>query len=166
MTDREIERSERMLNHIGAQMDLMTGMPGLTPRFPPRYPRTIIQSGDVTMHNIHINNSTVGLLNTGYIGAVDSAVGAMHSGGDEPGAAAFRAFTEKLAELEDVDTGRKNQVLELLSVLASEGAAPKPNRRGAAMRALLTELATLTSGFASLAALHAQYAPAIAALFT
>lgn len=163
--DRQMENSERMLNHLAAEMEATVGMSGLVPRFPPRRPRTVIQSGKVTMHNINIDRSNIGVVNTGYIGSVDSAVGSMRAAGEANAADAFRGFTEKLLRLPDVDPKEKDAILELLSLLATEATMPPEKRRSSAMRTLLAELANLVSGIASAAQLHAQYAPLIARLF-
>jgi hypothetical protein len=163
--DRQNDSLERLMNYLTAEMEMAVGLPGLYPRFPERKPRTVIRSGNITMHNIRIDNSNIGVLNSGHIGTVDTAIGAIRSAGDANAAAAFQGFTEALARLQDVDAELKNKLLELLSILATEATIPAPKRRRVAMKPLLLELATLSSGVNSLAQLYAQYAPAIAALF-
>lgn len=165
MLDRQNENSERMMNYLASEMEMTVGLSGLLPRFPERRPRTVIRSGNITMHNIKIDNSNIGVLNTGNIGTVDTAIGSMRSSGDSAAADSFRLLTEALVRLQDVDSELKNRLLEVLSVLASEATAPPAQRRKSAMRPLLVDLATLTSGVQSLAQLYAQYAPAILALF-
>jgi hypothetical protein len=154
-----------MLNYLSAEMESAVGLPGIMPRFPARPPRAIIQSGNVTMHHINIDRSSIGVVNTGYIGQVDSAIGTMRSSGDASGAEGFKQFTEALVSLQSVDSAHKNKLLEILSVLASEATLPPEKRRKSAMRSLLVELATLTSGVADLATLYAHFGPAILALF-
>jgi hypothetical protein len=165
VVDRRIENSERMMNYLSDLMEARIGIPGLAPRFPPRPPRTVIQAGNFTMHNIRIDRSSIGVLNTGYINSVDTAIGTMRGSGEESAADAFRSLTEELVRIQGVEAEHKDKVLEILSVLASEATVPREQRRKSAMRALLSELATLTSGVAALAQLYSQYAPAIAALF-
>lgn len=165
MVARQIESQERTLNYLADQVEMTTGLPGLMPRFPPRRPRTVIQSGDVTMHNIRIDRSNIGVLNTGFIGSVDTAIGTMRSSGEGDAAEAFKTLIEELVRLEEVGAEHKNKILEILSVLASEATVPEKQRRKSAMRALLVELSTITSGVAALAELYAQYAPAIVTLF-
>jgi hypothetical protein len=163
--DRQAEQHERMINHLTAEMEAYIGLPGLMPQFPPRRPRPIIQTGHVTMHHIRIDHSIVGLVNSGFIGSVDSAVGSMSAAGETNGAAAFKEFTEQVLAL-NIDPPKKDSILEILTVLASEATLPPPQRRTIPMRALLAELATVTSGVASLAELYARFAPAFARLFS
>ena len=42
-----IENHERELNRLADGIDLVTGMPGFTPRYAPRVPRTVLRVGGV-----------------------------------------------------------------------------------------------------------------------
>lgn len=165
MLDRQMENQERMLNYLSDQVEAAVGIYGLAPRFEPRRPRTVLLKGGVTMHNINIDRSTIGLVNTGTIGQVDTAVGVMKASGDSDAASAFRDFTEKLFQLQDVDAELKNKLLEVLGALASEATLPRPQRRASVTRALLTELSTIAGGAAGVAQLYSQFAPTFASLF-
>lgn len=118
----------------------------------------------MSLNNIHVQHSSIGILNAGHIEAVDGAVGVMNTGGDQSAGEAFKAFTEQLIALA-VDTQVKGQLLELLSVLATEGTAPRDHRRRSAMRPVLAELGSICGGVAALAELYARFQPAITALF-
>lgn len=163
--DRQQERNELLLNYYADQIEYTVGLPGIIPRVPLRRPRTVIQQGGLMMNNIRIDRSNIGVVNTGFIGSVDTAVGVMKSSGDAEAAQAFQEFTERVVANADADAALKNKVIELLSVLASEATAPKDRRRGTAMRALLTELSTICSGVASLVQLYHQYSPVVEGLF-
>ena len=165
MLSRQMEDSERMLNYISEEMEYAMGLPGLMPRFPQRPPQAIIRAGDMTVHNIQIDRSNIGVVNTGYIGAVDTAVGALRISGEVDGAEALKQFTERLMASQELDDETKAKALELLSVLATEVTAPRPLMRKAAMKPLLLELANLASGAAALAQLHDQFGPLILSLF-
>lgn len=165
VVDRQQDRTSQLLNYLAAHIEATVGLPGLVPRMPLRQSRTVIQQGGLTMNNIHIDRSNIGLVNTGIIGTVDTAVGVMKASGEDAGAKAFKELTEKVVANADADAVTKNKIIELLSVLASEATAPKERRRGAAMRTLLVELTSVCSGVASLAQLYQQYAPAIEAFF-
>jgi hypothetical protein len=165
LQNQNVENMERMLNHLAGQIEMASGVSGLVPRFPPRARPVTLHTGDLMTTNLNIADSSIGVLNTGFIGSVDNAVGTLHSEGDVDAADAFKAFTEALVAIEEIAADQKNQLLELLSVLAAEATVPPPERRRTAMRPLLAELSTICSGVASLAALSTQYIPAIAALF-
>jgi hypothetical protein len=154
---------ERQFNYLAESMDRVTGLPGLTPRFPLH--QAVTMEG-VTLNNIKIDRSTVGVLNTGTIGTVDAAVTTLKQSGESNAAETFTKLTEAVAKDPQLTLEQKNQIVELLSVLSTEATAPKERRRGAAMLPLLERLSTLVSGAASLTQLWAQYSPAIERLFS
>lgn len=77
---------ERQMNYLTDYMDMVVGLPGLSPKFPERKNVTI---GGITLNNIKIDRSTVGVVNTGSIETVDSAVTVLKQSGDPQLAAAF-----------------------------------------------------------------------------
>ncbi|OFA15428.1 hypothetical protein A4U49_12945 [Acidithiobacillus ferrivorans] len=62
----QLESSERMMNYLSDEMAASVGLPPMGPRFPPR-PQPVVVAG-AKLHNIHVNNSVVGTINTGSIG--------------------------------------------------------------------------------------------------
>jgi len=162
--DRQMENQERMLNYLTDEMDAMIGLPGLGPRFPPRPPRAVIRSGNITMHNINIDRSNIGVLNSGVIGSIDSAIGAIRSAGDSHAATLLKEFTEQLVALQNVDADTRNRLIELVSALASELTLPPPDRRKALIRTLLSGISEISQTVSSLSQLYAQFAPAFADL--
>lgn len=153
--------SERLINYMTGQMEATFGMSGLSPRFPER--RTI-QGGNVTLNNIKVSNSTIGVLNTGTIETVDSAVTVIRQT-DPQLSAELLTFSQSVISEANLPPELKNKVLELLSVIATEATAPKEKRRSFAIRPLLQELATLASGAAGLAVLYDRLRPFLEAAF-
>lgn len=162
--DRQQENLERQLNYIADQFEMTSGIPGIVPRYPPRPPRQVL-TGDVTLNHIRVSNSNIGVLNTGTIGTIDSAVGLLQREGDQEAAQALKALTEAVASDQSLDAAKKNEALELLSVIATEGAAPKEKRRGVAMRAVLRDLSAVLGGSAALVKLWEVVGPVIERLF-
>jgi hypothetical protein len=78
---------------------------------------------------------------------------------------ALKQVTEAIIGDRDLQSIEKSKALELLSVVATEGAAPKERRRGEAMRVLLRDIASLLSGSAALTRLWESAGPLIAGLF-
>jgi hypothetical protein len=166
LLNQRLENDERAMNFLAGQIETTVGLTGLVPRFPERTHPTTIHTGDLVTHNLHVENSSIGVLNTGHIDSVDNAVGTLYSSGDAASADAFKSFTEALVLLGEVDADQKNQLLELVSILSAEATVPAGERRKSAMRSLIAEAANICSGVAALAALYAQFFPAIQALFT
>ena len=154
---------EREINYLTDVAGAVAGVPGALPRYPPR---KVVSVGNVTLNNIKVEGSTIGLLNTGTIGTVDGAVTALRQSGELKAAEVFTHLTEAVANDRQLSNYVSNEFLELLSVIATEGTAPKDRRRSGAMMPLLDRLATLVSGAASLAQLWNQYGPTLVQLFS
>lgn len=161
----EFDRNAQLLNMLGRQIDIATGIPGLGPRMPiPN--QQFFHVGDSTLTNIRVDGGTIGVLNTGSIGSVDAAVTVMKKAGDSAAAKAISSLTQAVVDSAQADAAVKNQILDILSVLSAEITAPKKERRKGAMLPLLSNLATLLSGVADLAQLWTQFGPALTSLFT
>lgn len=163
MTTLQNDMLERQINYLTGVAEATVGLPGIMPKYPRR---EVVAVGNVTLNNIKVEGSTIGVLNTGTIGTVDSAVTALKQAGDTDAATIFAGITEAVANDSQLRADVKNQILELLSVLSTEATAPKARRRSAAMMPLLERLATLMSGAAALAQLWSQYGSPLRQLFT
>jgi len=165
LTVAQNEMYERQINYLTDQMEVTVGLPGLFPRFPVRRPPQTVQTGDITLNNIKVDRSVVGVLNTGTIETVDSAVTALHQSGDDQLSAAIQELTQAVVNNNEVVAETKNKILEILSVVATEATAPKERRRLTVIRALLHELAGLMGGAAALGAVWDRIRPILEAAF-
>lgn len=153
---------ERQVNFAAQQLDLAVGIPGLTPKYPERRPVLI---GDMTLNNIKVDKSNIGVINTGTIGTVDAAITVLKETGEQRVATAIQKLTEATLASKDTSEEIRQQVVEILSVLATEASIPKERRRTTVAKRLLVDLATIVSGVASLALLWQQYGSVIENLF-
>ncbi len=142
---------ERELNYISAEMESITGIPNILPRYSER--RTIIHTGGVILNNIHVSNSEIGVLNTGTIGNVDATVTVLKSEGNSELASAVAALSEAVIKSSQIANDSKNQILELLGALSEEAVVPKEKRKPSVAKALLTELSGILGGVSVLAEL-------------
>lgn len=159
----QVDALTRQANILVGQMEFTGGLaPGALPRLPER---NVVQVKDVTLNNIRIDNSTIGVINTGHIGAVDAAVTVLRQGGAGSLADAFKELTESVAGAPDLAEDRKAEVIELLSAISTEAVAPPAERRRAVVMPLLERAAALVGGAASLAELWERVRPLIHAAF-
>jgi hypothetical protein len=112
---RKLEDLEREYNLSVDRAEAITGMYGITPKFPERRPRTILRTGSVVLNNINVSNSEVGVLNTGTIQSVDSTVTVLKNEGNAQLAAAISVLSEAVIKSVEVSRDQKNQILELLA---------------------------------------------------
>lgn len=160
----EFDRLAQMQNFLADQTAIASGIPGLSAKIPiPR--RQIIQVGGMTLNNIRVTHSNIGVLNTGSIETVDAAVTVLRNTGSDKAAEALQRLTEAVIATTETSAEEKNKILEIMSVLSAEATAPEDRRRKTAMKPLVLELSTMFSGLAGLSHLWTQYAPLITALF-
>lgn len=139
----ELENHERMMNFTLDEMDSMVGLGPSGPRFPPR-PQPL-QIAGVQMHNINVSNSVVGTINTGSVGVVDQSISALIQSQEPNLAQALKELSEAILNSADLTGNQKKELFESLSVISSEAATPKAQRRNSVAVALLERLAKITS---------------------
>src|SRR5437879_4503542 len=88
-----------MMNYLMDEMEFITGIPiPNSPRIRIPQPVRALNSGPVTMNNIKIDNSQIGLLNTGQIKGVvrniSGSISMLTNGGHKEIAIAIKALTE------------------------------------------------------------------------
>ena len=154
------ERTVRLYNLAARRIGASLGIPvqQITER-------QIVPVGGVTLNNISIDNSVVGVLNTGSIETVDAAVTTLNRSGETGIAQALTDLTQAVASNKEATNETKNEILEILSVVSSEATAPKGKRRSTAMKPMLREMATLLGGVASLSLLWDRFGPVLTAFF-
>lgn len=160
----QMETAERLYNFAAAQMDYATGLPELSPRIPPRQ-RPVILAGNTVLNNIKIANSQVGVVNTGTIGTIDSAISLVRDAGESEIAGVLKTLTEAIANDASVEKHARDSALELVSAIATEAATPRESRRAAVARALVVDFSQVISGAGAASQLWINYAPIIKAFF-
>jgi hypothetical protein len=162
----EFQRTAQQFNLAAAAFETVSGLPGMLPRMPVPPVRTLPVSNTMNIHNINVQDSVVGVINTGSIEAVDNAITVLKQSGADAMAVAIAKLTESVINSAEAESELKNELVEILSVLGEEATKPQPQRRIAVVRALFGELSTGFSGLASLTQLWQQYGPVIQAFFS
>jgi len=148
----------RMINFFMDQADAAVPIPGSSlPRIQlPSAP--IIQTGEVTLNNIHVTNSEIGVLNTGNLSMVDSNVTVLKNSGNDELADAVTRLTEAVVKSKEINEAEKNEIVELLGALSGEATAPKDQQKTSVVRVFIMRLNELLSPVATISALwgHAK----------
>lgn len=158
----QLEMNEREMNFLADEMDDIVGMPRSGTRYPER--RVVTISG-VTLHNIKIDRSVVGSVNTGVIGRVDVAVSVALSEGHGDVAAALKNLTEAIAASTALSAEKRDEALEILATLSEDLTAPAAKRRKNMARTLAIALREILSASADLSQLWAQYGQVLMTAF-
>ena len=91
----------------------------------------------MVLNNIRVENSVVGVLNTGDVKSIDSVVTTVRAKGDEKLAATLRDFTQVVLDAQDLPQESKNEVLSHLSFL-SQQIVTEPKHAPSVMRSILS----------------------------
>jgi hypothetical protein len=158
MTQIQNDMLERTINYMSDHVDYTVGLPSSGPRYPER---KTVNVGGVTLHNISVNNSTVGVINSGSIGTIDTALTVIKQSGETQLAAALKGLSEAIIASNEIQTETKNQMLEILSVLSTEATAPKERRHSTVVGALIAKFRELVGLTKDLSALWSQWGPII-----
>ena len=158
----EREENERMLNYLSDQMYDIVSLPPLGPRFPAK--KTICL-GDVVLNNIKVDNSRIGVLNTGNIETVDMSVTSLNQSGNAELGNAIKELTNAVVASEELQNDIKNQLIEILSVISSEATAPPERQRKGVINVLIKQLKNMLSVSTELTQLWSIWGPIIMAAF-
>jgi hypothetical protein len=154
---------ERMMNHTQGMAQFVSGLRDDMPPFPMT---PVWEATGMTLTNINVSNSNVGVINTGAIESVDVAITALKSAGNEEIGRALQELTNAvLGSTGFPDESKRKEAVDLLSAIATEASAPQETRRPAVVRPLLLALATLIGGIAGIDQLVSKYLPMLQAFF-
>lgn len=159
----QIENNERMMNYLSDEMALTVGLPPMGPRFPPR-PQSVVVAG-AKLHNIHVNNSVVGTINTGSIGTVDQSISALVQSGEPALAEAIKGLSEAILQSGDLTQNQKNELIESLSVISKEAATPKDARQNTVALSLLEKAMKVTALANDITDVCQKWWPVLVAVF-
>jgi hypothetical protein len=160
---RETENNERMINYFSDQISSSVGLPPMGPRFPPR-PQTVVVAG-AKLQNIHVNNSVVGTINTGSIGAVDQSISALVQSGEPELAEAIKSLSVAILQSADLTQNNKNELIEALSAISREAATPSELRQNTVAVVLLERAIKITELANDITDVCAKWWPVLAAVF-
>jgi len=137
------------MNFLISQMEASVGLYGVTPRF--EIPQPIIHQGSVNFHNIKVDRSNIGVINTGDIKNIEIARTVINKSGNTELTEEIRKFTEAVIAEEKLNREIKNQIIEQISFLATQAAIPKEKRKINVAKTVLKGIKDTLASFSSLA---------------
>ena len=162
IADRESARLAARYNLLLGQMEVVTGLTGVFPRAEAPIPRPQV---GITLHNIKIDNSVVGAINTGTAQTIDVAMSQIKQHGSQALATELQKLTQAVIDSQDLNAAQKNEVLEHLAFLTTQAALPKDKRQAAVGKVVLPTLERLLNISASLITVWQVTKPLIEAIF-
>lgn len=138
-----------MLNHADAEMANVVGMPHLAnPVAMPKLPTPPINYNNQT---VTVNGGTVGAINFGNVNEIKVSLQAIQQNGEPDLAASLDALTNAIIAAQDADTAAKNELLEQISDLSGQAAAPAGERKPGRIKALFSAIQSGSTAITSAA---------------
>lgn len=166
------EQNMRGINFALSEMEDASGMPrGFFGRCAISRPSPTTVMGDLTLNNIKIDRSAIGVLNTGSIlGSVEHIDASIDALNKELITQSFqdalKGFTEAVLKSNEASTEQKEAILELMSALVDEARQPKQKRRLSVAKNLQKNIQELASTIGSLHTIWQTVQPLISGLFS
>jgi hypothetical protein len=127
--------------------DAITGISGGFGRMQIFPPPRIVQSGPMVFNNIRLENSTVGVVNTGDVKSIGSVVTTAKTAGHEALATAFKEFTEAVLTSQDLQQEAKNETISQLAFL-SQQVVSKQKQAPSVIRSIIFSIERTINGAA------------------
>jgi hypothetical protein len=162
-------QTANMLNFLLERAEgLSVGPPGFLGRVPvPRIASTTV-SGDITLNNINIDRSTVGVLNTGQIQGIqriDVNISKLDQTSKTDIAQALRALTEAIVSSQQISVEHRSELVEQLHELSDQALLPLNQRKTGVIRAIFTGLSSSLNTASTLATIWATWGETIRTFF-
>jgi hypothetical protein len=139
-----IQRANMMNFILERAESLSVGPPGFLGRMPvPQIAPTTV-TGGITLNNIHVDRSTVGVLNTGQmegIQRIDINISLLDQTSEPSIAKALRALTEAVVSTQEVSIAQRSDLLDQLHGLSDQALLPPAQRKSGVVKAIITGLA-------------------------
>jgi len=157
--------SAREANYLMDKMESAVGSYGLllSPRYKVYQP--MVHHGPLTFHNIKVDQSVVGSINTGEVQQIDVAMDSIKISGNEELAKVLKEFTEAVIAETKLDAELKNQIIEQISFLASQSVLPKGKQKSGIVKAVLSGVKDTVSTIVSLSSLWDKLKPLLERVF-
>jgi len=151
------------VNYLTDMIEAKIGIYGVLPRY--KVPQSMVHQGSLTFHNIKVDQSVVGSINTGEVQRIDIAMSHIKIAGNEELVKALKEFTEAVIAETKLNAELKNQIIEQISFLASQSALPKENQKSGIVKAVLLRVKDTICTITTLASLWDKLEPILEQVF-
>lgn len=148
-----------MINYLRESIEYTMGVPGAQP---PRIqiPVPVVHNAPVmntTHNNIQVDHSIVGSISTAQVGRINVAMRDISNGGSEEVMQAIKAITEAMVNSDELESSKKDQLLEQMAFIAEQAALPPAQRQASVIQVVLAAVSKTLINVASLATIWAQW---------
>ncbi|MDE0426157.1 MAG: hypothetical protein OXN25_14965 [Candidatus Poribacteria bacterium] len=153
-----------ILNYQNEELEHSIGLGYKKGRIHIPMPNTI-KTGDFMYHNIRVDNSVVGTINTGNIGKLDVNMHAMRAENKRELADILQQLTQAILDATDIKAEDKNSALEWLSFLSNQALTPKSELQPTMGQTAISALEKILTNTGSVASIWSVAEPLLKNLF-
>jgi hypothetical protein len=146
LNERNIQMLREEQNHVMDRISSMFGV-NIGARYPAKIP-VLVSGGTINNNHIAINNSQIGVLNTGNIQNLNQTIDSLYSASETQLAENVKKFSEAILNEQKLTKVQQNEVLESLDVITKELFQKPENRRNTVAKTLMNGISSLM-GFAA-----------------
>lgn len=143
------------MNNASDEMDFAMGFRNFSPRI--QVPD--IPEAPMHFHNIKIDNSVVGVINTAQAGAIDVNITYIKQGGNEDLANALTSLTEAITNTLEANESVKKDLLDQVAFLSEQVTIAIKDRKPGVIKSTIEGIKAVVEGYAALKAAWDLAAP-------
>lgn len=159
-------QNDRLVNHMNYLLESMestVGLPGIFPRY--RTSQPFIHQGPITFHNINVDKSVIGVINTGNVKQIDLVMDKIKIAGNDDLAKALKEFIEAVISETTLTRDIKNELIEQMTFLASQMSMPKNEQKKGIIKSVLSAIKDTISTISPLVVLWDKLFPFLQGVF-
>ena len=161
MQHRQLLFCAAMANQALDDMDAVVGMRLSGGRMPVKEIALAMTEKSV-LNNIHITNSSVGVLNTGDLARIDAVITLTKSTDVETIGTQLKMLTQSIVDSPDLNQAQKKEMLDLVETLGEQVVGP---RKPSVIKTLLQSIEDRAKGIAAIFSVAQSLTAAIRGLF-
>lgn len=161
MQHRQLLFCAAMANQALDDMDAVVGMRLSGERIPVKEIALAMTEKSV-LNNIHITNSSVGVLNTGDLARIDAVITLTKSTDVETIGTQLKMLTQSIVDSPDLNQAQKKEMLDLVETLGEQVVGP---RKPSVIKTLLQSIEERAKGIAAIFSVALSLTAAIRGLF-
>lgn len=149
------------LNHAAEELDQVAPYGHRTPRMQvPDIPR-----GPFVLNNIRVDNSVVGVINTGNVESIDVNISYLKTAGSEKLSEAIRCLAEAIANERSISTHDKDLLLDQVAFLSEQATSSAQDRRPGLIKAAFKSINEAASTVTNVQAVWDLAGPLLRSVF-
>lgn len=166
MVQRQQAQSAAMINYLTEQMEWIMGVPSSSPRIAvPQPPPTVVHQGNVTNNQFRIDRSVVGAVNTAEVAKIEVSMNNIQNQDASDFTTAIKELTEAFAANLEIQEGKKEELLEILSYLSNQATLPEQQQQKTLIKRMLSRVPQVIASAADLTTLWAAHHQVLMSFF-